>query len=125
MINTQLISFNGLSPSYNSVISTTRSAAEGITEVFTNTQLLSIIAIVTAISSVLFGAYKLAMHLGYFSPGENEDAVASAPPYEEESIVFERVSSTAPPLEEVLPESSPEMQKILFEERYPRFGKPS
>lgn len=125
MINSQLISFrNGFSPYYNnSFISTTRNAAEVITEVFTSPQLLSIIAIVTAIALVL-GAYKLAICLGYFSLSYDGSFSPSAPPLEEEPIVFEVLSPTAPSIEQVFSESSSEMQEELFKQ-YPNFGSSS
>ncbi len=124
MLNTQLI-YNGLSSSYSSVSSATRSTAESITEVFTNTQLLPIIAIITTIASVLFGAYKLAMHLGYFSPSENESIAPSAPPLEEDNFEYEPVTPSAPSIEEIFQESAPETQESLFARFYPQFGNSS
>lgn len=125
MINAQLISFkNGLSPFTNAIINTTRSAVEKTVKVFVTMQLLPIIATITAVASIAFGIYKLAIHLGYFSPSEHGDFVPSAPPCEEDFIEFEFVSPSAPPLEEEFSESSPEMQKNLFSRYYPNFGHP-
>lgn len=111
MITSQLISFK------DSFIGTTMNAAQGITEVFTSTQLLILTCAIIAIASAVFGAYKLAMHLGYFSPkdlSQNEYRMPTAPPFEEDIPEYVFASPSAPPQELVLSESSPEMQEKLF-----------
>lgn len=61
MINTQLIYFK------NYLVANTFTMAESIGEVFTVPQLLPIIGAITAIAILLFGMYKCAIYLGYFS----------------------------------------------------------
>lgn len=119
MITSQLIYFK------DSSVGTTTNAAQSITEVLTSTQLLTVIATITAIASVVFGAYKLAMYLGYFSPKdprENEYEMPTAPPFEEDPPGYRFVSPSCP-LPELAPsESFPEMQEEIFEKYYPNFG---
>lgn len=120
MITSQLISFK------DSFIGNTMNAAQSISEVLTSTQFLTVIATITAIAAVVFGAYKLAMYLGYFSPKdprENEYGMPETPPHEENPPGYIFVSPSSPPPELVLSESCPEMQEQIFNRLYPNFGR--
>lgn len=119
MITSQLISFK------DGFIGTTMNAAQSISEVLTSMQLSTLICAITAIAAVVFGAYKLAMYLGYFSPKdprENEYGMPKTPPHEENPPGYIFVSPSSPPLELAPSESSRQMQEEIFEKYYPNFG---